>query len=357
MPGINVRLLSESDSDKRLWQEYVNGHPLATFYHSLSWKFIFEKSFGYRSFYLMAQESSSPRLAGCLPLFLVASPLSKRMVSLPFRDRGGILWDEGEAFCALFEKAKQILQNSRARFMELKSLCPYPQELVNMNHLQERFYWVRSVVDLKNMSVEKLWSALSDKTRNMIRQAEKAMLSFEDITQQEHAARVWYRLHMQTQKKLGLPPFPELFFFAVIQELVKEKQIKIFLVHKEKTPVAASIFFLHRASGIYGYSASDSRERSSRSNDFMLYHCLRWLIENKYEEMDMGSDAPSQEGLLFFKRKWGAVQNPIPFYTYGKAVTALSDSSDSRYALFRMFVRRLPLSVLRAAGIFTRHFG
>lgn len=355
---MKAELVYEDGENGRLWQDYVEGHTDATVYHLLAWRNIFGKSFGYRSWYLLAKNSSNGRVAGCAPLFLVNSLLSPRLVSVPFRDRGGPLWDCPEAFHALLHEAKCIAKKNGARFIELKSLCAYPQALVQEEGLQEQKYWIRSTVSLQNLDEERLWTSVGDKTRNMVRQAEQAQLAFDDVTRDERGFSMWYALHLLTQKRLGLPPFPEIFFKTMMQELVKTNTIKIFLVRKEHTPLAACILFLHRKMCIYAYSASDGAEKTVRPNDFMLFNIIKWLLQNDYHEFDMGSDAPSQKGLLFFKRKWLAKQEPLPVYTFGKSTRSVSDSSAPRYALLRKGFQYLPTGVLRMLGsVMTRHFG
>jgi hypothetical protein len=70
---------------------------------------------------------------------------------------------------------------------------------------------------------------------------------------------------------------------------------------------------------------------------------------------DMGSDAPSQTGLLFFKKRWFADQEPIPSYSLGSG--ASPDSSSPRYGMARKIFQHLPRSVLRLTGHATKYFG
>ena len=361
MGGTNdiiVREILDREEDHQLWQEYVRAHPYATAYHSIAWRSIFQKSFGYRSWYLFARKGLEGSVVGCLPIFFISSPFSRRLVSVPFRDRGGILWDSDEAFTLLMEKAKGIAKQTNASFMEVKSLRAYPPDLIERNGLQERFYWIHSCVDLRGMNMESFLKKIGPKTRNMLRQAEKAELTFIDATGNYGGIRDWYMVHVMTQKNLGLPPFPMNFFHTMLGELSKTEEIRIFQVRKGDTCLAATIILLHKKTGIYGYSASDPAGQRFRANDYMIFSTIKWLSEKGFEEFDMGSDSPSQESLLFFKRKWLARQNTIPVYTCGNIKDWISDSSRSHYELIRKCFRYLPADLLRLIGGFaTKYFG
>ena len=53
-------------SDIPAWDEYVATHSDSTFYHRVEWKEVMEKSFGHKTYYLMAMDGDS--VAGILPL-------------------------------------------------------------------------------------------------------------------------------------------------------------------------------------------------------------------------------------------------------------------------------------------------
>lgn len=358
MHVILVREISDREEDKRLWQEYIHEHSDSTVYHSLAWRTIFEKSFGYRSWYLLALEVASNRVVGCLPLFLVSSPIFRRLVSVPFRDRGGPLWNTSEAFNVLLKAAIRISEEINASFMELKSLRAYPSDLLKLHGLQERFYWIRSIVDLRDLNMEIYLKKIGPKTRNMLRQADNAKLIFENDIDLDIGIVEWYRLHLVTQKNLGLPPFPMKFFSNMIHELYKTSEIKVFLVRQGDEYLAATIILLHKKMGIYGYSASDPTKKRYRTNDFMIFNSIKWLVDNEFETFDMASDSPAQKSLLFFKRKWLARQDKIPTYTFGKTSHWASDSSNNRYALVRKCFRYLPKGLLCIVGKMTaKYFG
>lgn len=337
------------------WDAYVFAHPESTVYHRYAWRAIFGESFGYRSFYVIVRNDGGA-IEGCLPLFIVRGAFSKRLVAVPFRDRGALLWSSDDAFRALVREAQAIAAECGAASIEFKSIHDYPPQLVQETALHEHRYWVRSSVDLRPLDKEVFWKKVGAKTRNMIRQAEEASLVLRDFTFDEKGPSIWYALYLDTQSRMGLPPFPLAFFRRMLRELRDSGAAKLFVVLRDEQPLAATIVLLHRRTAIYGYSASAKAGQAHRPNDFMLYSVMTRLIDEHYEDFDLGSDAPAQESLLFFKRKWLAAQSAIPMYIHGTADFAISDSSHPRYRALRRMFTYLPKPVLRAIGSGTTRF-
>ncbi|MGZ6434677.1 MAG: hypothetical protein ACXWRE_15180, partial [Pseudobdellovibrionaceae bacterium] len=142
-------------------------HPNGTFFHLIGWKTVIERTFGHKSYYLIAESngdtaasqhrdrsierhnnialqqlnkpginprnsinSSNPSnsnnpsnpIVGILPLFSVKSFLfCKSLVSLPFAAYGGILADSQEVTNQLFDKAKDITCSEGLDYLELRN--------------------------------------------------------------------------------------------------------------------------------------------------------------------------------------------------------------------------------------------
>jgi CelD/BcsL family acetyltransferase involved in cellulose biosynthesis len=351
-----VTILPESGDALAEWEQYVLGHPDATVYHRVAWREIFGRGLGYRSWLLAAREAGGA-IRGVLPLYLVPAPFRRRLVAVPFRDRGGPLWDTPEALDALLARSGSLVRETGSVSLQMKSLHPLPAGAAERYGLMRRDYWVHSSAALAGLDADALWRRVGDKTRNMVRQAESQGLACRVVTGDDGAVARWHRLHVATQKRLGIPPFPARFFVAMLDALRGTGGIELMEVARDGVPCAGTILLLHRDTCIYGYSASTDDGQRARANDLMLHTAFKLAIARGLARFDLGSDSPVQESLLFFKRKWGAAQSVIPLYCSGKT-GALPDSSDTRYALARAALRLMPAPLLAAlGGRLTRYFG
>lgn len=361
MTKLSIKIVHEDEFELvRKWDEYVQNHPEATIYHFYGWREIYKEGLGYASTMLMAvnESETSQEVVGILPLFLVNGFFSSRYVSVPFRDRGGILWSSDDAFKQLIDYAKSLVSDFKVGSLVLKSIREWPLGLFMTSEMSKSVYWVNSKVSLLEHTPDLLWRKLGSKTRNMIRQAEGSGILFEDKTNNTNVLDEWQSLHLITQKRLGVPPFPRRFFELMFLELKRINAIKVFVVTKNGKPISGMLMFIQKNMAIYGYSASTEDAQKMRANDFMIYNALNYLIEQKIDYFDMGSDSPQQDSLLFFKKKWGALQTAIPFYGYGKSGSLEIDSSSSKYHVVRKLFRALPTSTLNLIGNhLTKYFG
>lgn len=353
-----VTLLGSEPAAILKWQDYVARSPNATIYHDVAWRDVFHRSLHYRSYYLTAMDAQGV-VSGVLPLFRVPSLLGRpKLVSIPFRDRGGVVADDAEVLLALVGAAERLRRELSASVLELKTITPYSDAVVERTGLQRTDHWVHSEVETAGLAGHDLMRMLGEKTRNMIRQAQNAGLAVENSAG-EGALEDWMSIYRASQHHLGLPAFPRTFFDSMLRLLGAYDKARLLVVRdRQKSPMAACIVFVDKQRLIYGYSASTTAGREARANDLMLFHLLEWACANGIRWFDLGSDSPLQEGLLFFKRKWRAKQKTIPTYRLGENGAVENDSSSARFDLARRAVRMLPE---RAAHVVTaplvRFFG
>lgn len=344
---LRVRALNRSPTDEVRWSTYVEAAPTATIYHDLAWRIILERNFGYRSTYLLAEDDRGT-IQGVLPLFHVPSLLgAPRLVSVPFRDRGGVLFNNEAACIALIREAETLKKRAGASQVELKTIAPYPDAVIEQTNILRRDHWIRSKVALGELTETKLAKSIGNKIR-LVRQAERARLIFADLTDDASALDHWYRVHQASQRRLGVPPFAKAFFSDLLSSLAPAKKAKLYVVSlPDGKPIAATLLLLEKKIAIYAYSASLPDARHLRPNDLMLFRIYLELAACGYEHFDFGADSPLQHGLLRFKRKWLGIQAPIPSYFLGNADFSQTDNSSARFALVRRTIKLTPLPVAR----------
>ena len=78
----------EEMSSEREWETFVCSSDAGTFYHSLKWKEVIEKSFPHRALYLIIKDSNGT-IVGICPGFILNSMHVKIFHSTPYSDYGG----------------------------------------------------------------------------------------------------------------------------------------------------------------------------------------------------------------------------------------------------------------------------
>jgi len=128
-PVITIRKYTEAD--KNNWDYYVMQHSQSTIFHLTRWKKVIEKTFGHKSYYLIAvQAASSPpsfqasqlKVIGILPLFRIKSYFfGHYLISVPFAELGGPLADNEIIEQQLVEKAIELTRTRKCDYLELRN--------------------------------------------------------------------------------------------------------------------------------------------------------------------------------------------------------------------------------------------
>jgi len=348
--GSRVRVSGFQEEDSAAWEAFIEAHPAGNIYQSPAWKAVTEEGLGHRPFYLKAVDGAG-RITGVLPLFLVTGITGKRLVSVPMRDRGGLLALDRASGRALLARAVELSRELRCAYLELRSLDEFDPELASEFGLLVTRHWITTRVDL-SPGVERLWKALDKNAiRWAINKATRGGMTFEDDESQT-GIDLFYDLFVRTRTGMGIPPFPKSLFTAIWRHLIANGKAKLFVVRNQGVPVNAMINLLSGDTFIPAYAAPQNQWRKSYPSEFMIWHSIRWAAEQGFRRYDFGADSPHQTGLLQFKRKWGGVQHPVSYVYHlnGRSKPPNFDSSSGPYAAVRQIWRRLPLPLSRRLG-------
>lgn len=340
----------------RQWDDFVERHPHSTIYHNSSWISLFEEVFGYKQKGFILVDGGD--ILGGLTLFEVGGLMKKRLVSIPFRDRGGLLVKEGIDPSFFLSEAVELLRREKYSCLVIKGEEPISPALVKRWGLKESRLWVTTQVDL-TFGRDKLWKGLENNAQGPVKQAEKYGVevyfgnSLQDMG-------IFYNIFLRTRKTLGIPSFPHSFFDTIWNRLCLAKKAKLLLAKKDRLPIAGMLLLLHKDMVIDGYSAYLPQFKSLRANDLLVWRSLEWAAGNGYRLFDFGADSSDQEGLLSFKRKWCGVHKTMYHYFLLDRNVRIDnmDSSQKKYRLIRKGISVLPLPVFSwISGKIVSNFG
>ena len=204
---MSIKVKQIQSVDTIAWDAYVHAHPDATLYHLSSWKTVIEKTYGHKTYYLIAIDSSKLKaqssknnsktnyqlpaisnelnIAGILPLVHLKHFLfGNSLISIPFFDIGGILADNQGTEKALLLEAIKLAQDLNVNNIELRHIQPLfclnnqqpetrNQKRATRNWVaQTRSHKVRMLLDLPESS-EVLMKSFKSKLRSQIKKPVK----------------------------------------------------------------------------------------------------------------------------------------------------------------------------------------
>ncbi len=334
-------LVSELSADgNESWDAYVHDHRLGTLFHTLGWRNAVRESFPHKDLYLLA--TSSGRMVGVLPLFLVKSRIAGRMlVSVPYGVGGGILAESEEVASRLFTQATALASTHRCRSIDFRSESASIPQLATL----DKYVGFRR--DLPQR-VEDVPLFLPRKARAAARNAQHkydVAVEYGDANLRE----VW-RLYSISMRRLGSLAYPFRFFEQLINQTPGAHWVSIARWNGE--PVAGLVTFLFRDRVMpYFFGSTDDAKPCSAANLIYL-RAMERGVEQGYRVFDFGRSRKDNVGSFNFKRFHGFTPRPLEYQVHvAPGQTAPNLSPDNKtFSFARSIWKNLPLGLTQSLG-------
>ncbi len=321
------------------WSAFVARCHDATLFHHPVWVDLLHEVYGYRPLALASTDAEG-RIAAGVPVMDVSSRFTgRRWVSLPFTDSCAFLTEGQPAD----EFARALIDEARTRRLdtfELRTAVPAGPPL----HTQP--VAVRHRLAL-SADPDAVYGGFSKMHRRNIRKAEQTGMRVA-IGHGPTDIAAFYRLHLLTRRRLGVPIQPRRFFRLLSSRLLARGFGFVLSVHVGDIPVAAAVFLHWNGVLIYKYGASDEQYWEYRPNNLLFREAIRWGCEHGCHTLDWGRTDLDDRGLRDFKQGWGAHEEPLYYSIVGDAPPR--DSSGPLKKAMATVIRRSSPWVCQAVG-------
>ncbi len=336
--GVTVELAGPGDRED--WSEFVASRSAATVGHLFAWREVIGRSYGHRAPFLIGRQGGE--CVGVLPLVEMRDLLfRRRLVSLPFLDRGGILARTRPAAAALWRRALELAAERGAGGVELRGGLPEAEEEPPPTR---RF---RLVLGLPE-SVDELWAKLGPKVRNQVRKSEKSGLE----TRPAGAAGLdsFYEVFSENMLDLGSPVHARAFFDQILEQLGERAEVWLTVAAGGRV-VAGGVALSLRGEIVVPWAASRRAARPHCPNHSLYWAILRDAVGRRAARFDFGRSW-ADSGTFHFKKQWGAVPRPLVWGAYDRRGRRREERSLEPAAHGRLVAlwRGLPAPLARRLG-------
>lgn len=337
------------------WDACVEQQIKHSFYYSRAWLKLITQLYGYSA---IALTTSNPNgeITGFLPMCSMQSPLTgRRLVALPFSDYCPLLAADDASANDLIDQAIRLAQERQVRYLELRTgandLVAKRPELVQ-GDLYVR--WLKPLA----ADPDSVWSDLRKPVQQQIKKSRKLGVQVFTAHHREHMAQ-YYQLHLRTRMKHGMPAQPQRFFFGLWDAFASSGAIQLLLAEYQGTIIAGMILLVSGTSIVYAYGASDEHYLRLAPNNLLLWTTIAWACTHGCQTLDLGRTARANQGLMEFKRRWGAIEEALPYYYYPHVAGLAATSEQSwKFRLLSACWKRLPLQIAGPlGGHFYKHLG
>jgi CelD/BcsL family acetyltransferase involved in cellulose biosynthesis len=206
---------------------------------------------------------------------------------------------------------------------------------------------VTHVLDLTAGAEEVSAGFSRSQVRRNIRRAEREGVTVQAGTSDAHV-RSFYKLHMRTRRRQGVPVQPRAFFRLLARRMLDEGLGEILLAYVGDTAVAGAVFLFWNGTTIYKFGASDPAAWPHRPNHALFWTAIQRSCARGDSWFDFGRTDLDNTGLRTFKTSWGAVERPLVYSVLPRAAHPRRDGLANR--AMSGAIRHGPEWVCRAAG-------
>jgi CelD/BcsL family acetyltransferase involved in cellulose biosynthesis len=337
MSGMTVLELTDPQ-----WGDFVAGHPRATPFHHPDWAQLVAKSYGFRAFALATCDTTGAIRAG-LPMVEVRHLHSRpKWVSLPFTDYCPPLASNPQQEAQLASVLQRAGEAAGVRQVEVRG----PLEGASVTGRAA----LRHVLALDGNSASVYAGFHHSQVKRNIRRAEREALTVRPAARQQDLVDTFYRLHLRTRRRQGVPVQPRRFFRLLWECVIETGLGSVLVVQASDQPIAAAVFLAWNGTVVYKFGASDPSAWSLRPNHLLFWHAIRTACEQGYRCFDFGRTDAGQEGLRNFKRSWGAAEEPLVYAVLGGRPARASVADGTAARMLEPVIRHSPLLLCRAVG-------
>lgn len=330
------------------WNDSVLQDANCSIFHSSNWASVLSESYNYKPRYFTLTQKG--RLTALIPFMEINTALTeKRGVSLPFTDYCDPLFADGVVLEEIVDDVIEHGEKSKWKSLEFRTENP-----VSAIPVSSQFYG--HSLDISR-NEETIVSCFRDSTRRNIKKAEKEGVVV-TIAQSPDSVRKFYHLNCVTRREHGLPCQPYIFFKKIYSHIISKNLGVVLLATINEKIIAGAVFFNFGDRVIYKYGASDRNYLYLRANNLIMWKAIQWYCGQDYHRFDFGRTEKGNDGLLQFKRGWGAREYPINYYKYDFRRRAFVSDPIKVTGLHNRIFRMMPLPLLKLAGaVLYRHAG
>ncbi|MFT6905433.1 MAG: serine/alanine adding enzyme [Oleiphilaceae bacterium] len=292
-----LKIAQLTTHNQQQWTRYVEQHPNATIYHSLTIKKVIEQTFNHKTLYLMAVDKND-EVRGVLPLTQLKSRLFGDLYcAVPFFNYGGVLADNDSIETQLINHAWLTASTYGSQHIEYR-------QTHKLSDLPCRDDKVSMILELPEHK-ECLWQNLGSKLRAQINKA--AAHTHQVKIGKLELVDDFYQVFAQRMRDLGTPVYSKKLFINMLKQNASASIVVIYV----KNRAASAGFILGWRNTLEIPWASSIKDANNQDNNMLLYwHILQFAIEQKYECFDFGRSS-KDASTYKFKKQWGAKEYPL----------------------------------------------
>jgi len=347
-----VRIATNDDKDA--WNQFVEKSEHSSVFHLWEWGELISEVYGHRRYYLLVEQNGE--IVAVFPLIHIKSGLfGDKLISLPFCEHGGAVaerYDEAEKNSSesLYAYVRSLAASLDVDYVEVRApalIGNSTERLFRSHGYQKIEHYVTFRLGL-DRSCEEIWKSVEGIKRKAVRKALKNNVRVR-IAKDEGEVAAFYKLYLETQKRLGSPPHSHEFFKAMWNKLYPIGCLQISLAEYDNEVIGGNIVLPFRKEIYWWINATKAKYRSLNATNLLLWNTIEFGVNNGFRVFDMGRTRRDSD-VYEFKQPWHGLETSLSDFVYSTKEISLPDPSQRRYVIMSKIWRRLPDAIAEKLG-------
>ncbi len=301
-----MRVVELDAAWREKYENFVAGLPQNMIYYAWSYRAFLGELLDARATYLGAVDDAGG-LRGVLPLLGKDGPMGTVYNSLPFfGSYGGVLADAPEAATALWNAYDELISHEGVAAATVVINPLVPQVMPVPWDYEDSRIGQFTELDFGSEDPEtELMHRIDPTARRNVRSAERAGFQL-GIENNNDALLQLADIHRENILAIGGRIKPDSFFSLLPKHFTAGKDFNLYTARKDGEMVAALLLFYGGRVVEYFMPGTRLKYRSEQPSALLLKQAMLDAASAGYAYWNWGGTWASQQGVLRFKRKWGA---------------------------------------------------
>jgi hypothetical protein len=163
-------------------------------------------------------------------------------------------------------------------------------------------------------SSESLMAMYHQKTRNMVRKAQKQEIEVSNEIS-DSMLEFLINTHIDNMQVIGGKAKERQFFELIYHSFEKKYDYQLFIAKKDGVPIAGLLNLYFNKTVEYFTPVIIEEYRSLQPLSLIVYYAMQDAINAGYKWWNWGGTWPSQTGVYDFKKRWGTTDNNYYYFT------------------------------------------
>jgi len=336
------------------WDSFVESHPHGSIYHCSRWHDVIKQAYSHEARYHVVLDGDGKIRSG-IPSAVVRNLfLGRRLVAFPYSDYCDPLIGVPGDFKTLLDSMNQHVDREKAQSCELRA-----------------YKTIQAVPDKSGetafcnfvLAIDQNPAGLFSKfhkscVQRAIRKAERADLEVVEGNTLDDMYD-FYRLHVSTRKRQGVPAQPFRFFKYLWDEFSSRGQLSLLLARNSGRLLAALVLLRFKDTTYYKFGASDPHFFRLCANQLLFWRAIQDANQGGCKWFEFGRTSKSKMGLVKFKQRWGAQARDLHYTSMPSYKNTLDSIEHRKLATISgKLLRMLPEFMTRFSGsVLYRYLG